>query len=163
MYLRNQLRIKPSVSVIVPNFNHAAYLRQRLDSIVNQTLNDIEIIILDDASTDDSRNVIAEYSDPRIITAYNEQQSGSPFAQWKLGLSLSSSDRVWIAESDDYCDDDFLAITQAGLSDGIAVSYCATEIVNSEGVLQPGVLDEYLDGAEKGRYKEISWLQEVTK
>lgn len=153
LYLRNQLRIKPSVSVIVPNFNHAAYLRQRLDSIVNQTLNDIEIIILDDASTDDSRNVIAEYSDPRIITAYNEQQSGSPFAQWKLGLSLSSSDRVWIAESDDYCDYDFLAITQAGLSDGIAVSYCATEIVNSEGVLQPGVLDEYLDGAEKGRYK----------
>jgi len=152
--LRNYLKIKPSISVIVPNYNHAPYLRQRLDSIVNQTLDDIEIFVLDDASTDDSRDIIAEYKDPRIKTVYNQQQSGSPFAQWKLGLSLCSSDRVWIAESDDYCKEDFLAITQAGLTDGIAISYCATEIVNSDGIVQDGALDAYLDGAEKGRYKK---------
>ena len=51
----------PRVSVIVPNYNHAPYLRQRLDSIFNQTFQDFEVIILDDCSTDNSKEVIEEY------------------------------------------------------------------------------------------------------
>ena len=45
----------PLVSVIVPNYNHAPYLRQRLDSIFNQTFQDFEVIILDDCSTDNCK------------------------------------------------------------------------------------------------------------
>jgi cellulose synthase/poly-beta-1,6-N-acetylglucosamine synthase-like glycosyltransferase len=48
----------PKVSVIVPNYNHALYLRQRMDSIVNQTFQDFEVIVLDDASTDYDREII---------------------------------------------------------------------------------------------------------
>ena len=48
----------PKVSVVVPNYNHALYLQQRLDSIINQEFQDFEVIILDDASTDNSREII---------------------------------------------------------------------------------------------------------
>ena len=51
----------PQVSVIVPNYNHAPYLRQRLDSIFNQNFQDFEVIILDDCSTDNSKEIIEEY------------------------------------------------------------------------------------------------------
>ena len=53
--------MSPKVSVIVPNYNHSAYLRERIDSILNQTYQDFELIILDDRSTDDSMSIIECY------------------------------------------------------------------------------------------------------
>ena len=59
----------PKVSIIVPVYNVEPYLRQVLDSLVNQTLSDIEIICVDDCSTDNSRNILEEYAqkDSRIL------------------------------------------------------------------------------------------------
>ena len=57
----------PKVTVITPNYNHARFLPKRLDSILGQTFQDFELIILDDASTDNSREVIESYAkDPRV-------------------------------------------------------------------------------------------------
>ena len=53
--------ISPKVSVIVPNYNHSAYLCQRIDSILQQSYTDYELILLDDCSTDASREVLAAY------------------------------------------------------------------------------------------------------
>ena len=102
----------PAVSVIVPNYNHAPFLRQRIDSILNQTFQDLELIILDDCSTDDSRRIIESYrNEPRVrAIIYNEANSGSTFAQWKRGLREARGKYVWIAESDDYADADFLSV-----------------------------------------------------
>ncbi|MDJ1502188.1 glycosyltransferase family A protein [Xanthocytophaga agilis] len=100
----------PVVSVIIPNYNHALYLPQRIESVQNQTFQDIEIIILDDCSTDNSRDVISNYArtDKRIQTLFNTQNSGSPFKQWAKGLNLAKGEYIWIAESDDYADPVFL-------------------------------------------------------
>jgi len=95
----------PKVSVIVPNYNHARYLRQRIDSVLQQTYQDFEVILLDDCSTDDSRSIIGEYaSDPRVRIEFNEKNSGSTFKQWNKGVGLARGEYVWIAESDDYAD-----------------------------------------------------------
>ena len=95
----------PKVSVITPNYNHARYLHQRLDSILNQTFQDFELIILDDASTDNSREVIESYAkDPRVKTTFNAENNSSTFKQWNLGLSHARGECVWFAESDDYAD-----------------------------------------------------------
>ena len=51
----------PLVSVIIPNYNHAAFLKRRIESILNQSLQDFELIILDDSSWDDSRGIIETY------------------------------------------------------------------------------------------------------
>lgn len=100
----------PKVSVIVPNYNHAQYLKQRIDSILNQSFQDFELILLDDCSTDNSCDVLLSYKDhPKISHCLiNETNSGSPFKQWNKGIELSAGEYVWIAESDDWAEPDFL-------------------------------------------------------
>ncbi len=97
---------QPLVSVIIPNYNHARYLEQRLDSVFNQTYQNFEVIILDDCSTDNSLEVINRYKDnPHLRQiVVNETNSGSVFKQWDKGINLAKGDLIWIAESDDYCE-----------------------------------------------------------
>lgn len=100
----------PIVSIVVPNYNHARYLPQRIESILNQSFTDFEIFLLDDCSQDNSREVINRYValDARIVPVFNEQNSGGVFKQWHRGLSLARGQYVWIAESDDFADPTFL-------------------------------------------------------
>jgi glycosyltransferase involved in cell wall biosynthesis len=82
--------VTPKVSIIVPNYNHARFLRQGLDSILHQTFQDFELILLDDCSMDNSRAILAEYRwDPRIQMQFNEENSGSTFKQWNKGVKLA--------------------------------------------------------------------------
>ncbi len=101
------------VSVIVPNYNHFAFLKQRIDSIINQTYHDFELIILDDCSKDNSRTIIEEYRHHPKVTGilYNESNSGSTFRQWKKGIGHATGKYIWIAESDDVADLAFLEET----------------------------------------------------
>ncbi len=101
----------PLVSVVVPNYNHERYLRQRLESVYNQTYGNYEVILLDDCSSDGSRAILDEYRErypERTRCEYNDTNSGGVFRQWKKGISLARGEYVWIAESDDWCDEDFL-------------------------------------------------------
>ncbi len=101
---------KPEVSIIVPNYNHAQFLKQRLESIFNQTYQNFEVILLDDASTDKSVSILEKYSKHSKVSHFivNEVNSGSPFKQWQKGIALAKGEYIWIAESDDYCELDFL-------------------------------------------------------
>ena len=118
----------PQVSVIVPNYNHAPYLRQRLDSIFNQTFQDFEVIILDDCSTDNSKEVIEEYRNRSQVShvVYNETNSGSPFKQWAKGFDLAQGEYIWIAESDDWAELNFLEKMFRILEkdDSLALAFC---------------------------------------
>ncbi|MDC0408582.1 glycosyltransferase [Flavobacteriaceae bacterium] len=101
------------VSVIVPNYNHSTFLKNRLDSIFNQTYQDFEVILLDDASTDGSVDILNQFSNHEKVSHFivNEINSGSPFRQWAKGLQLARGEYIWIAESDDYADLRFLEET----------------------------------------------------
>ncbi|ENU79486.1 MULTISPECIES: glycosyltransferase family 2 protein [unclassified Acinetobacter] len=98
------------VSVIVPNYNHHKFLHARLDSILKQTYQNFEIIILDDCSTDQSRDVIEQYRHhPKVShIIYNTKNSGSTFIQWNTGIDYAQGEYIWIAESDDIAATDFL-------------------------------------------------------
>jgi glycosyltransferase involved in cell wall biosynthesis len=100
-----------TVSVIIPNYNHAAYLKQRIESVINQSYQNIEIIILDDCSTDDSKDIIEQYRGHEKVKQiiYNEINSGSTFKQWKKGIELAKGEYIWIAESDDIAKPNLLA------------------------------------------------------
>ncbi|MBC5786405.1 glycoside hydrolase family 99-like domain-containing protein, partial [Ramlibacter sp. USB13] len=98
-------RRMPKVSVIVPNYNHAPYLRRRLDSIYGQTYRNIEVILMDDCSCDGSRALMQEYAQANADitrTLFNEVNSGGVFRQWAKGIAAATGELVWIAESDDY-------------------------------------------------------------
>ena len=103
----------PLVSVIVPNYNYARYLDARIDSILRQTWTDFELILLDDASTDTSREILEKYRDhPRVSRIeFNTRNTGSPFQQWMKGILLARGKYIWIAEADDLADPDFLETT----------------------------------------------------
>lgn len=95
----------PRVSVVIPNYNHARFLDQRLRSVLDQTYRDFEIVLLDDASSDDSRAVIERYlATPNLRFLPSARNSGSPFKQWNRGVSEARGELVWIAESDDFAD-----------------------------------------------------------
>ncbi len=87
------------ISVIVPNYNHAPYLQQRIESILGQTYTDLELILLDDCSTDDSREVMEQYRQhPKVShIIYNEKNGGIPFRQWDKGIELARGEWVWVA------------------------------------------------------------------
>ena len=95
----------PKVCVIIPNYNHEKYLDERIQSVLNQTYTDFEVIILDDVSKDNSKDVIEKYrSNPHVRhIVYNTKNSGSTFKQWAKGFSLAKGELIWIAESDDSC------------------------------------------------------------
>lgn len=134
------------VSVILPTYNHAPYLKQRIDSILNQTYQDFELIILDDCSPDNSRDIIESYrNNPHIsYIIYNETNSGSTFRQWKKGIQLAKGEYIWIAESDDFADITFLEKTMDSISEHNSVlCFTQTTIVdknNGEVVKQPPIL-----------------------
>lgn len=98
------------VSIILPNYNHSNYLHERLNSIFKQSYQNFEVIILDDCSSDESLTILNSYKNHEKVSHFivNIQNSGSPFLQWQKGLQLAKGSFIWIAESDDYCDLNFL-------------------------------------------------------
>jgi len=98
------------VSVIIPNYNHFKFLNERIRSVQDQTFNQIEIIILDDFSSDNSKVIIDGFREEGKIAhiVYNDRNSGSPFKQWMKGIEMAKGDLIWIAESDDLADAKFL-------------------------------------------------------
>ena len=138
METANQIKMKPLVSVIIPNYNHARYLDERIQSVLNQTFQDFEVIILDDCSPDDgaSRNVIERYrNNPHVShIVYNDVNSGSPFKQWHKGIELAKGDLIWLAESDDSCDHHLLEKLIRGFEQADTVfSFCRSCIYDTCG------------------------------
>jgi len=120
-----KVKVLPLVSVIIPNYNHERYLQKRIESVLNQKYTNIEVLLLDDFSTDNSRDILNEYCkhDHRIKLHFNNSNSGSVFKQWRKGITLSSGKYIWIAESDDYADDNFLDLLVCLLEDNEKLSF----------------------------------------
>jgi glycosyltransferase involved in cell wall biosynthesis len=150
----------PTVSIILPNYNHAKYLRQRIASVFAQTYQDFEIILLDDASTDESKTIIEEFrTNPKIsVVNINTLNSNSPFRQWEKGISLAKGKYIWIAETDDYCEPEFLQSATKVLEGTACVDlfYCQSKQVNESNEI---IGDYYYYTAEMPDY---NWQSDFT-
>ncbi|QIG48825.1 methyltransferase domain-containing protein [Nordella sp. HKS 07] len=145
------------VTAIVPNYNHAAFLPQRIESILNQSYSLIDILILDDCSTDGSRKVIDSYVKrypERIRAVFNEENSGSVFKQWKKGHGLATGDLVWICESDDFCDNRFVEhLVNAFRDPSVMIAFGRIEFADTTGQFMPG-MDRYRESSEAGIWSD---------
>ena len=124
------------VSVIMPNFNHAPYLKERMDSILAQDYPDFEVIMLDDASTDESVSILQSYEKhPKVKSLIvNETNSGNTFLQWARGLEQATGDYIWIAESDDVAAPNLLSCLVEALEQKDAtLTFCHSQWIDSEG------------------------------
>jgi len=146
-----------NVSVIIPNYNHALYLKQRIDSILSQTFTNFELILLDDSSTDNSQSILNSYRDHSAVKhiSINTVNSGSPFKQWRKGIELARGEWIWIAESDDYADKDFLekmmAATRRYPQAGLV--YCDSRIIDAKDV----VTTETFADLKNRRFRTDRW------
>lgn len=91
----------PKVSVILTSYNHGAFVRQAIESVLSQSFDDFELIIWDDHSTDDSWNIISSYSDTRIKAFKNDVNLGSTFGVNKAIFEFASGEFIAIHHSDD--------------------------------------------------------------
>ncbi len=125
------------VSIIVPNYNHEKYLKQRLDSIFDQTYRNFEVILLDDASPDNSVEILKKYKDHPQVSHFlvNSKNTGSPFKQWGKGVSLARGKYIWIAESDDWADKRFLEVLIRSFqpNSNLGMAHCALNWVDAKG------------------------------
>jgi glycosyltransferase involved in cell wall biosynthesis len=148
------------VSVIVPNYNYARYLPERLATITEQTVSPREIIFLDDASTDDSvavaEEILKQSSIPYRIVR-NDRTEG-PYPQWIRGLSLAVGDYVWIAEADDACDPRLLSRLTDALKDRrVSIAYCQSNLIDKHGdVVAPDMLPHY-------DFDELKWRKDYVE
>jgi hypothetical protein len=102
----------PLVTIIVPNYNHGKFLKERLESIYAQDYANFEVVLLDDNSDDDSREILQSYltrysGKTRMVV--NEVNGGSGYKQWIKGISIAEGELIWIAESDDVSASNFLS------------------------------------------------------
>lgn len=149
-------KLRPRVSVIVPNYNYAPYLVQRLESISSQTFKDVEILLLDDASTDDSQKILTDFAtrNPQSRLMLAKENGGSVFAAWERGIRAASGDLVWLAEADDWCDETFLehAVGAFGTS-GVHLAHGRSIPTNHQGEVSGDYNELYLDRIVPGRWK----------
>lgn len=132
-----------TVTAVIPNYNYARYLPARVESILSQKYPVSELIILDDNSSDKSREVIDQiikklaHSHPNLKTksVINSKNSGKVFRQWAKAFEEASSDYLWICEADDLCDESFLGSAMRGFEKdkSVVISYTDSKMVDDSG------------------------------
>lgn len=117
--------IKPIISLIIPVYNVEAYLDKALNSVVNQTFKDIEVIIINDGSTDNSHRIINEYAKiyPNFFVI-NQVNKGLANAR-NEGLKFARGDYIAFMDSDDYIEPNYLEeLYNLAVSNNADISYC---------------------------------------
>lgn len=148
-------RSSEKVSVILPNYNHASFLRERIASVLGQSVVPDEIIFLDDCSSDDSvalaEEILASSGvDYKIVL--NETNSGCVFKQWTKGIEAARNDLVWIAETDDSADKHFLKhILPNFRHEHVMAAFGRITCIDEDGSRR-GDLDGYFD-----ELRDFSW------
>ncbi|MDP5292271.1 glycosyltransferase [Oceanimonas sp. CHS3-5] len=159
---------KPSVSVIVPFYNHEKFIEERLNSILDQPIKDIEIIALDDCSTDSTVDKVRPYlQDCRVTLIENKVNSGSPFKQWEKGIHLAQGDVVWIAEGDDSCSTNFLSELLPKFDDPLVnIAFAKVEMIDEHSNVHTGAFTPYFEMAYPGKFDTAyvkTGIQEVSE
>lgn len=113
------------ISVIVPVYNVEKYLEQCVDSILQQTITDLEVILVDDGSTDKSALICDEYQvrDTRIKVLH--KQNGGLMSAWKAGVQMSKGDYIGFVDSDDWIDSDmYMTLYQTAVKSSADIVLC---------------------------------------
>jgi len=145
-----------TVSVLIPSYNHAPYIRQCLDSILGQTRPADEIIVLDDGSSDDTATVIRPYLD-RIT--FIEQENRGLIRTLNRGVPLCTGDYILMFASDDWLAPDAIAAMAAILDDhpDVGTVHAGVTIVDERGCPQAH-LTEKLSPYPVGKHRDTAGL-----
>jgi len=142
----------PLVSIVFTSYNHQEYLRQALNSLVNQTYPNIEIIIIDDCSTDGSQKILLEYEHiPNINLKLQNQNSGSYVKASNLGASFAKGEYILFAQCDDFSELNQIELLLNAMkaNPGVGVVFSKSNLVDEKGL----TFDDDYNGRER-RFKK---------
>lgn len=124
------------VSIVVTSYNHAEFLDQRMESLLRQTYSNIEIIVVDDCSTDGSAIVLEKYRNHNRVRLVLMESNGGYAKTTNVGIGLCRGEYVMIAECDDYNDPTHVETLYRKLvsDEKIGVAFCCSDIVNEMGL-----------------------------
>ncbi len=128
----------PVITAVVPSYNHGRYIEQRIRSILDQSYPNIDLIVIDDKSPDDSDTVIRRLRDQYGFTYIRrDRNSGTPFSAWAYAAEKAAGDFIWICESDDVALPDFAATAVDRLCQDTkaALYYCNSHVIDTEGAI----------------------------
>ena len=146
------MKNNPTISIIIPIYNTAKYLPNCLDSIVNQTYKNLEIILIDDGSTDNSYKIAAEYAkkDSRIKLIYQKNTGQS--AARNHGIKLATGEYISFIDSDDQIAKDFIKkLLQPFSQQNTVISVCG---IHYKRLKQKSVSNVYINSIRKIRKSE---------
>lgn len=153
---------KPKISIVFTSYNHKEYLHQALDSLLAQTFKEFELIIIDDCSTDGSKEILKEYSskDSRVKLILNEKNSGSYVLSTNQGASYASADLIIFAQCDDWAEKNQLEKLYKAITENKTdVVFSSSRMVDEKGV----VLGSDFEGREKLFQKRHNTDSIITK
>ena len=140
--MTTSLKNNRTVTAILPNYNYKEYIVKRLNDVLDQTYPVSEIIILDDASTDGSVDVIKtqvellrkKFPQVKIKTLFNKTNSKNVFSQWRKGIKLATSEYIWIAELDDIAKPTFLEnVLNKFNGQSVKLAYSESKFISKNG------------------------------
>lgn len=140
--------MEPLVSVCIPAYNNAGYIRETIDSILNQTYHNIELVVVDDNSKDNTLDVIRNVKDSRIKVYHNEENLGM-VGNWNRCLSLASGEYIKLICADDMLDQNAIEIEAHAMQQHPAVNLVEsdTRLVDINGK-KTGVFHRYHKAGE---------------
>jgi glycosyltransferase involved in cell wall biosynthesis len=146
----------PKVSIVLPSYNYARYMDERIQSLLNQTYGDFELIIVDDASTDNSIEVIKKYEEnPKVKTKFFSQNSGLPYKRWNDGAEMACGEYILFAGAGDACAPTMLEklVEKLEANPNVGIAYCQSMQMDSESKLVRS-MKKYTDTLDKQRWSK---------
>ena len=130
------MKRKPCISVIMPVYNVERYVSNAVESIINQTFEDFEFIIIDDASTDNTHNIVSSYKDPRIILIKNKKQMGVALSLNK-GIRCAQGDYIIRMDGDDISSEKRFEVQISYMKHNTRIGICGShmDIIDKNGTL----------------------------
>jgi glycosyltransferase involved in cell wall biosynthesis len=139
--IERSVKIEPFVSVIMPAYNCGKFIKESIDSILNQTYSNFELLIADDASTDYTKLIIAEYKDSRIKVFHNEFNQGY-LKNWNKLIQKAQGQYITFMDADDYADENRIYLLVNELEGNNSIDICGS---NYTRVTEKGELGEVSD------------------
>lgn len=134
-YTQNRINAKPVVSIVIPVYNSAPYLGQCLDSVTRQTWKELDIVCVNDGSTDNSLSILEEYAaKDRRIRVFSKKNEGKGAASARnMGLQLAEGEYIQFLDSDDFFEADMVeALVRKAIGTGAEVVICRGQVFDEE-------------------------------
>lgn len=145
----------PKVTILVPSFNHGKYITERIQSILDQTYKNFELIVIDDKSPDNSNDLISKLqSEHGFKYIRRGANTGTPFSAWGDICNLASGKYIWVCESDDVAYKDFLKVAVSALDDNptAVMFYCNSDFIDADSQVIGNTYDYF-----HGTWKRDRW------